>query len=1297
MDQLFKFILDQTAKGKIEKDTAIQLVKELKETDFQVADDIAIIGMSGRAPLANDLDEYWQNISSGTDCITDFPDSRSKDITAYLQLTGAGGGAIRYNENGYMEHIDKFDFKFFKLSKKEASLMDPHQRLFLETVWSAIEDAGYGGDKMTGSNTGVYAGFASSLRDMYLKQIYDVEPSALPLSMVGNLSAVLPSRISYLLDLRGPSMVIDTACSSSLVAVNLAVEALRNGKCEMAVAGGVKLNIMPLDDENMKIGIESTDGRTRAFNDDSNGAGIGEGVVAILLKPLKKALQDGDSVYAVIKGVAMNQDGNSVGLTAPNPASQTDVIVKAWEDAKIAPETISYIETHGTGTKLGDPIEIKGIQDAFRKYTAKTQFCAIGSLKTNIGHSSEAAGLLSLVKTVLAMNNKQLPPSLYFDKPNKTIRFTESPVYVNNVLRPWDTPEGQPRRCGVSSFGISGTNCHVVLEEAPAVAARRPQADSGLHLLTLSAKSAEALQAMTGQYLDYLQGAQPDLASVCYTANTGRGQHPHRLAVIFRDQAELVEKLTTLEGVEQGTFRIITNAKQGEGITEQERMALQAKAGTALDAWIAGGKSDEGALREIARMYIQGADMAWDKLYDKKEHTRLHLPSYPFEPTRCWLDLPDVLETFVEEDEDQFFTVAWQPRALEAQGEELAEKTVLLFKDQRGVWQQYAERLQACSERVITVEFGTAYQQLGEDAFVITGAEADYGQVLDAVGAGQLTRVLHLAGIAEHSPESFTELQDSQTRGVYAMFYLIRALVHKGFDQDVNVTVIAENVHNVTGQEVTLRAESAPLLGIGKAANQEHPGLRIRCIDTDDVANVGLLWGDLSFLPGSEAYQAAYRDGKRYMEEFTEIDMEAVADEPVAIKEGGVYLITGGLGGIGLEVAKSFAAHHPVTLVMINRTPMPDREAWDSILAAGSDAKAIKRIEAIRGIESQGSQVVFYAADTADYDAMETALADVRTRFGQIDGIVHGAGIPGDGFLFKKTQEAFDQVLAPKIFGTWILDRLTAQDQLDFLICFSSGLSILSEPGHGDYTAANAYLDIFAANRSKAGKKTLSINWSTWKETGMAVDWGFNYDSIFKALTTEEALAGLQVVMNKRLSQNVLIGEFSYITQFLYLIDRLPFKLSDKIRNKCLRLMKERGLSTAPRQEARGAAGGPVSLKGKDGEAFSDIEMKVAQIYNAVLGFSEINIHDSFFELGGDSVMLNHMHAILEKELPGAVKLIDLFNYTTVAALSEFIQSKLDGEPQALTEEEQIESYNDMFEELEKGNLSIDDMIKNFT
>lgn len=359
--------------------------------------------MSLNVPGASNKSDFWHLLENGEHGIREYPAPRVKDAIDYLRSIKSERNEKQFVKGGYLDEIDRFDYSFFGLAPKTAKFMDPNQRLFLQSAWHAIEDAGYAGDTISGSQLGVYVGYSKVGYD-YERLLSANYPEELHHYIVGNLPSVLASRIAYFLNLKGPAVTVDTACSSSLVAVHMACKALLTGDCEMALAGGIRTSLLP-----MRIGLdmESSDGLTKTFSKDSDGTGSGEGVAAVLLKPLQAAIRDGDHIYGVIKGSAINQDGTTVGITAPSPAAQTEVIEMAWKDAGIAPETLSFIEAHGTGTKLGDPVEFNGLCKAFEKVTEKKQFCAIGSVKANIGHLFEAAGIVGLIKSALMLNHKK--------------------------------------------------------------------------------------------------------------------------------------------------------------------------------------------------------------------------------------------------------------------------------------------------------------------------------------------------------------------------------------------------------------------------------------------------------------------------------------------------------------------------------------------------------------------------------------------------------------------------------------------------------------------------------------------------------------------------------------------------------------------------------------------------------------------------------------------------------------------------------------------------------------------------
>ncbi|MFN6570005.1 beta-ketoacyl synthase N-terminal-like domain-containing protein [Dendronalium sp. ChiSLP03b] len=503
--------------------------------------EVAIIGLSGRFPGAKDTDEFWHNLINGVESISSFSDE---------ELLSEGIDQASLDNPDYVKagsvltDVEKFDAAFFGYTPREAEIIDPQHRLFLECAWQALENAGYNSQTYE-SPIGVFA--SAGMNNYLLNNLYGnrelLETSAIAANDKDHLSTL----VSYKLNLTGPSITVQTTCSSSLVAVHLACQSLLSGDCEMALAGGVSI---PLPQKTGYLyqqgGILSPDGHCRAFDAKAQGMVVGAGAGIVVLKRLENALADGDRIYAVIKGSAINNDGSlKVGYTAPSVEGQAKVIQAAQVMAEVAAETITYIEAHGTATALGDPIEIAALTQAFRTSTDEKQFCAIGSVKTNIGHLDTAAGVTGLIKTALALKHQMLPPSLNFEQPHPKIDFDNSPFYVNTQLTEWKT-SGTLRRAGVSSFGIGGTNAHVILEQAPDVATSESSRSS--QLLLLSAKTNSALETMTANLAEYLQQhPNLNLADVAYTLQVGRRTHKHRRMLVCHEQAEAVVALQTLE------------------------------------------------------------------------------------------------------------------------------------------------------------------------------------------------------------------------------------------------------------------------------------------------------------------------------------------------------------------------------------------------------------------------------------------------------------------------------------------------------------------------------------------------------------------------------------------------------------------------------------------------------------------------------------------------------------------------------------------------------------------------------
>jgi acyl transferase domain-containing protein len=506
--------------------------------------DIAIIGMAGRFPGAPNVESLWQNLRDGVEAITFFSqeellvagvDPEPLDSPHYVRAAGV------------LDDIAGFDAAFFSMTPREAEITDPQHRLFLETAWAALEDAGY-----TAAYPGLIGVYAGCGANAYLYNLSS-QPALLESlgemqTLIGNAADYLATRVSYKLNLKGPSISVQTACSTSLVAVHLACQSLLHSECDMALAGGVSLDVPHragyLYQEG---GITSPDGHCRAFDAHAQGTVGGSGVALVVLKRLSDALADGDCIHAVIKGSAVNNDGwDKIGFTAPSIQGQAEVIAEALAVAGIHPETISYIEAHGTGTALGDPIEVAALTQVFRASTRRTGFCALGSVKTNLGHLDAAAGVTGLLKVTLALKHRQLPPSLHFTRPNARLNLESSPFYVNTTLRDWTSQT--PLRAGVSAFGLGGTNAHVVLEEAPRQRVAPEQHTRPWQMLLLSAKTETALEVATQNLAAHLrQHADQPLADVAYTLQIGRQEFEHRRLIVCENREDALRSLDALD------------------------------------------------------------------------------------------------------------------------------------------------------------------------------------------------------------------------------------------------------------------------------------------------------------------------------------------------------------------------------------------------------------------------------------------------------------------------------------------------------------------------------------------------------------------------------------------------------------------------------------------------------------------------------------------------------------------------------------------------------------------------------
>lgn len=597
--------------------------------DPQPEQQIAIVGMATRFPKARTPEELWENLSRGRDCISGIPESR------YARRRNRD--ALGRYRGGFIDDIDRFDSLFFNISPREAETLDPQERIFLEVAWEALEDAGYYpesflSEELGARRIGVYVGAVWTTYQMVGAE----ERLAGNMAIANSFLWSVANRVSYAMNFTGPSMAVDTACSASLTAIHLACEAIRRGECAAAIVGGVNLDVHQCKQEiTVAGGLLSDEGLCRAFGRGASGYVPGEGVGALLLKPLDQAIRDRDNVYAVVKGSAISHGGRNSGYAVPNSRAQCDVVTSAMKKAGIDARSIGYIEAHGTGTELGDPIEIAGLNQAFERDRVPLHSCAIGSIKTNIGHLEAAAGIAGVCKTLLQMRKRILVPSLHSSELNEFIDFAHSPFVVQQRLEPWHPKEVdgvlQPLRAGISSFGAGGSNAHVILEEA--MGAPGMQADPGPRIFPLSARTEEQLLQAATRLAAFVgkhhgAGTLPDLDDIAFTLQVGRKSFDHRLAIVADGVAALLDRLGSFIDGGRGDDILVGHVRNAEGITrllnQNEKQAFVDLLAQSRDP------------HKLAQLWIDGLVSDWQGMASATGR-RVSLPTYPFADRRHWL------------------------------------------------------------------------------------------------------------------------------------------------------------------------------------------------------------------------------------------------------------------------------------------------------------------------------------------------------------------------------------------------------------------------------------------------------------------------------------------------------------------------------------------------------------------------------------------------------------------------------------------------------------------------------------
>lgn len=986
-----------------------EVLADAESMSIGFADDnrqpVAIIGMAGRYPESSDLGKFWNNLAQGKSCISEIPAERWS-IEKYFDPTSHGDGDGFKSDakwGGFLDDLNCFDYEFFNLTPFEAAYMSPKERLFMQCSWHAVEDAGYTTRTLENEIVGVFVGISKAGFDNYKDSYFSAA-----------------NRISYRFNFTGPSMPVDTACSSSLSAIHEACLHLQSGECSVALVGGVNAYIHPSTfAEFSRLNVLSMDGVLRAFGADANGFVPGEGVGAMLLKPLDRALADGDHIYGVIRGTAINHGGKVNGYTVPSPQAHRRLIRLALDRSGLSARDISYVEAHGTGTVLGDPVEVRGLTDAYREDTNDSQYCALGSVKTNIGHLEAAAGIAGLTKVLLQMKHKKIVPTLNVKESNPQIDFEASPFMLQRELTDWNPVDADAgvvkRRAGVSSFGAGGSNAHVVVEEAPSTTVEYLSSTSP-YLFVLSAKTEQALGLYVQKFIDYLkENSGVSLAEMTYTLQIGREPMKHRLACEIDSVEMLLDKLAAYRQGQTpvGFWQGAVNRKQGFRAFSEDQSAREL-----IRLWL-----DERKFAYLAELWTQGETIDWVQ-GQPQSYQRISLPGYPFERT----PIP---------------------------------KAPMLAPADENVDSARSAPIISAAASMLVIE--PHWNTVVENAYGATSTTESARRVVfcDYPASGGPGSIEQLKSGKTHPVERFEE-------------YCIRlAEMFVGITKarDKKPVLIQVVVPQDVEESFTLPAISALLKTFSLENNRVTAQLIELPLDLSSSKVLLLL---------SQAAAQSKRHWFRFSDDqLTVLGLKVLpeADANPPWKSKGVYLITGGLGQLGFLCAKDIALKTEGSVLILT-----GQRTLDDV-----------RNRQIKQLTHAGASVRYVTVDLTDAKAVNRLVSETVNTYGGITGVIHCAGVIRDGLLLNKEHVDIQRVLAPKTHGTWNLGEACEHVELEFMVLFSSAVSLVGNPGQGDYAAANAFMDLYARNRQhrvdqgKCFGKTRSIAWGLWQDGGMQV------------------------------------------------------------------------------------------------------------------------------------------------------------------------------------------------------------------
>lgn len=1135
------------------------------QVDQSDSNAVAIIGMDCRLPGAASIDQLWENLSQGKESIQFFTDRE-------LLESGVSLETIQSNKyvkaKGVIDNIEAFDYKFFNISEKDAQILDPQQRIFLEMCWCVLDDAGYANEN---SNTkiGVFAS-ANSTPLYLIKNILPNEDIVNQLGLqqitLNNQCDSLASRVSYKLNLSGPAMTIQTACSSSLVAICTAVDYLRARKIDMALAGGISITLPGISGYLSEYGmLTSPDGHCRAFDKAAQGMVPSDGGAVVGLKRLSDAIKDNDLIYAVIDGVAVNNDGsNKVGFTAPSVSGQISVIESACADAGISASELSYIEGHGTGTHLGDKVEIAALNQIFSGF--EKTLCFLGSIKSNIGHTNVASGVAGLIKTALMLHNKKLVPSLHVTEPLLKNSEASDCIIVSTQTKDWDV-EGK-RFAGVSSFGMGGTNAHAILSDfdsdMSAMNCVNDTRDS-LHYITLSAHSGTSLYNAEKELLNWLEKTPCcPIAFLAYSTQIKRNNFPYRSTFI-------VESIDSLKS-ELGFRRDTKDYFSYDLFTTKKSNTVNLIKGLDVD---------------FDKLRSLGLTVLWA---DPDSYKKIRLPKYNFDSYRSWIDPVDseifsAVEKNTNKNIDGWLsTETWSECVLVSYSEtKTCQNNVLIFTDNRRYFDN--KNFTVCGgDNIIFVTSGSCFTVSECNSITINPMhEQDYAELADYLISIKYvpSKVIHAWSLGNSfGIEDFDESQFNRCQfiGFYSVIYLVRNLFNKIKKNNSSLLILTNSIFLVDEQD-RCNLGYASLRSVGQVIAEEHIGLKVKHIDVSDRES------DFSHFFASDIFHnemntfgkeniVAYRNGIRFIPQYQKLDLPRVDAQKNCWIRGNTYIIIGGLGHMGMAIINQITKMvTSCNIVLLSRNALVASRQYSSKF------DLLKR---------KGHKLMLLDVDVSDYSQIILAFEKITQSYGRIHGIIHAAGSPGsDVSQYCGRIKVSDAAIhfSTKVIGLWNLYKAVCEYSVDFVCVMSSLASRLGGHGLVAYAAANYTADMIVdeINRSRFSAKFVAIDWDNWC---------FTHDSE-GAVSVSHGLSALERLLSSAISGSLQVS-----------IQPLNNRVND---------IQERI------QNSLASIGTAEANNGNVPDNNTSVREVVSTIWDECLGLNGSQDDYNFFELGGDS------------------------------------------------------------------------------